>query len=227
MKNILKYGINSNMLKAIAVLAMVIDHIGFYFVSLIPTFVYIMCRYVGRIAMPIFVYMIVQGFFHTKSFKKYVCRMSIFAVVTQIFITILMFLNIKYLPLYTSAKQVYTNGNILFSFVIALCILKLIHEKIIVQKWTYNKNLSLKILLIAVICIATILIPLDYGVEVVILSILMYYVEKFRIQILIEKNKENVSIKNVLLNSLSDAKIKSIYLSLILIILSTLILAII
>ncbi len=223
MKNILRCGINSNMLKTIAVIAMVIDHVGFYFSSMIPMPVYATCRYIGRIAMPIFVYLLVQGFFHTKNFKKYISRIGILAVITQLLITILMFVNIKIVPGYTSAKQVYLNGNILFSFVISLGVMKLLHEDILIKKWAYTKNMSLKIILVAVILISALFIPLDYGIEVVILSVLMYYIEKLRIKLMIEKNNKAVSVKNILLNTVNDEKIKIIYLSLILLSIFTLI----
>ena len=212
MKNILKRGISSNVLKTIAIIAMVIDHIGFYFSPVLPNAMYMICRSIGRIAMPIVVYLLIQGFFHTKNFKKYISRMGLFALVTQILITIAMFINIKFIPEYVSAKQVYVNGNILFSFVISLGVLKIIHEDILIKKWAYNKNLSLKILIVAVIFIATIFIPLDYGTEVLLLSVLMYFVEKFKIQIHIEKSRGNLSIKNVMLNVLSDNKLNMIYL---------------
>ncbi|MBQ8043554.1 MAG: hypothetical protein IJ272_05325 [Clostridia bacterium] len=223
MKNVLRHGINSNVLKTIAIIAMVIDHIGFYFYPSLPTVVYTICRYTGRIAMPIFVYLLVQGFFHTKNFKKYIFRLGIFAVITQILVTILMLVNIKYVPDYTSAKQVYTTGNILFTFVISMVVLKLLHEDVLIKKWDYNKNLSLKIILIAVIFVASIFIPLDYGIEVLILSILMYYIEKFKIQLYIEKSRGYNSIKNIFLNNISDSRIKMLYLSLILFALTTLV----
>ena len=223
MKNILRCEISSNMLKTIAVIAMVIDHIGFYFSAIIPTPIYSICRFVGRISMPIFVYLIVQGFFHTKNYKKYILRMGVLAVVTQILITILMIINIKIVPEYTVARQVYLNGNILFSFVICLGVLKLLHEDILVKKWAYTKNMSLKIILVAAILIATMFMPLDYGIEVVILSMLMYYIEKFRIKLMIEKNNKAISVKSILLNSANEDKIKIIYLSLILLSISTLI----
>ena len=59
MKNIIKSGINSNMLKTIAIIAMVIDHIGFYFSFALPEVIYSICRGVGRMAMPIFVYLLI------------------------------------------------------------------------------------------------------------------------------------------------------------------------
>ena len=216
MISILKRGINSNMLKTIALIAMVIDHIGFYFSPALATPIYTICRYIGRIAMPIFVYLLVQGFFHTKSFKKYVIRLSIFAIITQILITILMFINVKFVPNYTVAKQVYTNGNILFTFVISIIILKLLYEEILIKKWDYNKNLSLKIITITIIVIISILIPIDYGIEAVVLSILLYYIEKFKIQVYLDKSKSNLSVKNLLLNNISDKQIKTVYLLLIL-----------
>ncbi len=223
MTNILKRGINSNVLKTIAVIAMVIDHIGFYFSPALPIAVYTIFRYIGRIAMPIFVYLLVQGFFHTKNFKKYIIRISIFAVITQILITILMFVNIKLLPSYTVAKQVYTTGNILFTFVLSMAVLKLLYEDILIKKWDYNRNLSLKIIAVITIVISSILLPIDYGVQVVILSMLFYYIEKFKIQVYLDKQKSSISIKNVLLNNINDDKIKVVYISLLLLSLLTLV----
>ena len=216
MKNILKSGINSNMLKTIAIIAMVIDHIGFYFNPMLPTGVYIACRWIGRIAMPIFVYLLVQGFFHTKDFKKYVLRIGMLAIITQVLITVLMIINIKYISSYIYAKQIYMTGNILFTFVMSLLAMKVLHEDILIKKWTYNKNLSLKIILVSVIFILCIFLPLDYGVEALILSILMYYIEKFKIKVLIQKSSPNITIKNIILKSITESKIKIIYLALIL-----------
>lgn len=216
MTNIIKRGINSNMLKTIAIIAMVIDHIGFYFSPVLPTTIYIVLRYIGRIAMPIFIYLLVQGFFHTKNFKKYIVRIGIFAVVTQILVTVLMFINIKYMPGYTVAKQIYTTGNILFTFVLSMIVLKLLHEDILIKKWDYNNNLSLRIIVIITIFIMGIILPIDYGIEGIILSALLYYIEKFKIQLYLDKNKEPLSVKNVLLNTISDKSIQMGYIALIL-----------
>ena len=37
--------------------------------------------YIGRIAFPIFAFMIVEGYFHTSDLKKYVKRIFIFALI--------------------------------------------------------------------------------------------------------------------------------------------------
>ena len=39
---------------------------------------------VGRIAFPIFAFMIVEGYFHTRNLKKYALRMLLFAVISEI-----------------------------------------------------------------------------------------------------------------------------------------------
>ena len=215
MKNLLKRGINIDVLKTIALIAMVIDHVAFYFNSYIPNTAYIICRCIGRISMPIFTFSLVQGFFHTSNFKKYITRVSIAAVITQVLITILAVINKKYVPLYIDATWVYTHGNILFTFAICLVTMKIIHEDILIKKWDYSKNISLKVILILCILIICIFVPLDYGIETLILCILMYLLERLRIMLLIEKSKGSKSIKGVALNYLSEDKIQIIYIVLI------------
>lgn len=216
MKKLLKSGIDRNMLKTIAIIAMVIDHIGFYFVPNIPTVVYTLCRYVGRIAMPIFVYMLVQGFFYTKNFEKYITRIGICAAITQIAIFILEYLNIKYISNYTAATQVYRTLNILFTFMMCLISLKVIHEKIIIENWDNRKNVILKVIIIVVLFTITLFIPLDYGTEAILLSILLYFIERFKIQLFVAKSNPNMSLKNMAVKLVDDKKIKYIYLGLIL-----------
>ena len=68
--------LNSFWIKIIALLTMTIDHIGFLLPDgpLSLTF-----RIIGRIAFPLFAFMIAEGAIHTKSFSKYALRLGIMA----------------------------------------------------------------------------------------------------------------------------------------------------
>lgn len=72
-------GINTFTLKMIAVFSMVIDHVGLVF---FPK--WIILRILGRIAFPIFAYLLVEGFFHTRDARKYLMRLGICAIVSEV-----------------------------------------------------------------------------------------------------------------------------------------------
>ena len=72
-------GLSAFDLKCIAVFSMLVDHIGAY---LYPSELWM--RYVGRLAFPIYSFLIVEGFFHTSDLKKYMGRLFFFALVSEI-----------------------------------------------------------------------------------------------------------------------------------------------
>ena len=72
-------GINSFQLKWIAVITMIIDHTG---AVLFPDDM--VFRYIGRIAFPIFCFLLVEGFFHTRDVRKYMLRLGLFALISEI-----------------------------------------------------------------------------------------------------------------------------------------------
>ena len=78
-KIISKIGINSFWLKIIAVTTMLIDHTGAVLFPRIWTL-----RLIGRLAFPIFAFLLVEGFVHTKDIKKYILRIGIFALLSEI-----------------------------------------------------------------------------------------------------------------------------------------------
>jgi len=68
-----------NLLKLIAIVTMTIDHVGHF---IFPTEAWF--RLAGRLAAPIFTYLIVIGLKNTANLRKYVFRLAILAVVSQV-----------------------------------------------------------------------------------------------------------------------------------------------
>ena len=72
---------SSFVLKIVAFLTMTLDHIGVMAITSYMSGTWIdVFRIIGRIAMPLFCFMIVEGVLHTKSFKKYALRLGILAL---------------------------------------------------------------------------------------------------------------------------------------------------
>ena len=70
---------SSNALKIIACVSMLIDHIGIVFVDN-----NLFMRAVGRLAFPVFAFLLVQGLLRTSDVRRYLLRLGIFAVVSEI-----------------------------------------------------------------------------------------------------------------------------------------------
>lgn len=66
-------------IKLIAIATMVIDHVGLFF---FPQF--IILRIIGRIAFPLFAWLIANGAIHTRDIRQYGLRLFVLAVVSQI-----------------------------------------------------------------------------------------------------------------------------------------------
>ena len=73
-------------IKLLALVTMVIDHTAFYLYSssLIGSGLYIAMRTVGRIAFPLYAFLLVNGFERTSDRRKYLSRLVLFAAVSQL-----------------------------------------------------------------------------------------------------------------------------------------------
>ena len=71
--------LTSNQLKLLAMLTMTLDHIG---VQLYPGVLWL--RIVGRLAFPIYAYMIAEGCAHTRNRRKYLLQMAGLALLCQL-----------------------------------------------------------------------------------------------------------------------------------------------
>lgn len=83
--------------------------------------------YIGRLAAPIFVYCIAQGFAHTSNVRRYVGRVLLTAVIAQVPYTLFDLAEMRALGVERNWRE--TGPNILFTLALALCVLRA-HEEL-------------------------------------------------------------------------------------------------
>lgn len=76
-------GLTTNQLKIIAIIAMLIDHITWAFIPTASIQGQLL-HVIGRLTAPIMSFFIVEGFFHTRNYKKYFMRMFVFSIVSYL-----------------------------------------------------------------------------------------------------------------------------------------------
>lgn len=91
--------LNNFWIKILAIVLMTLDHIFFCFhafniMSNVDT-IYIVMRTIGRLAYPLFCFMIVEGVLHTKSFARYMLRLGVCASAVS-----LAMIAVEYLPIF-------------------------------------------------------------------------------------------------------------------------------
>ncbi|MGX7025703.1 TraX family protein [Vagococcus hydrophili] len=75
--------INAFHLKIIAIVAMLINHIGQGFsIYEYNHFLFFSTEFIGKLTFPIMAYLLVEGFYYTKNLKKYMLRMALFWVIS-------------------------------------------------------------------------------------------------------------------------------------------------
>lgn len=81
--SILLPSLSGSALKVIAVLSMVADHCAYYLMEH-GMFLYEVMRCFGRIAFPVFAFLIAEGFQHTRNRMKYFLQLLGFAVISEL-----------------------------------------------------------------------------------------------------------------------------------------------
>lgn len=77
------FGLSGSALKVIALISMVIDHVALYLMEH-GTVLYETMRCIGRIAFPVFAFLIAEGLIHTRSRYRYFFTLLGFAVISEI-----------------------------------------------------------------------------------------------------------------------------------------------
>ncbi len=155
--------VNSFYLKIIAIITMLIDHTA---AVLIPsnTALWLAMRYIGRISFPIFVFLLVEGFCHTRNARKYLMRMGAFALISEVPFD---------LAFYGKILE-FKHQNIFFTlFLGLLCLLLMKEAKTRFEKNTFAVNV-LNILLILGFCVAAEYLRTDYGAAGIVLIVAFY-----------------------------------------------------
>ena len=133
---------------------MILDHVGDNF---FPDQIWM--RIIGRMALPIFAFCIAEGFSHTKDRRRYLCRMGLFALLSEI-----------PFDLVTSGKVLeFSHQNIMMTFFWAILGLMLYEQ---VRNRMHGRILGAAVLL--VFTVSSLFLGLDYQILAVGLIILYY-----------------------------------------------------
>lgn len=153
-----KFGISGSVLKLIAIITMAIDHTAatFYSVGKLDYNTNQIMRTIGRFAFPIFCFLLVEGFLHTRNRTKYAMRLAMFAIISEVPFD-LAFADSVYFIYYQ---------NVFFTLLIGFVALMFI-DKFKEKEWIGA------IIGIAAIILANFL-KTDYGSSGVILILLIY-----------------------------------------------------
>lgn len=77
-----RFGLTGNQLKLLALISMTLDHIGLMF-EWLPPETRLLLRIAGRLAFPIFAFMIAEGCRHTRDMRRYFTTLAVCGVVCQ------------------------------------------------------------------------------------------------------------------------------------------------
>ena len=174
--------LSGSTLKIIAIIAMAIDHfaasiilygilmqqnpsfLGHPVSMTIPWWnIYQVMRFIGRIGFPVFCFLLIEGFLHTSSKKKYATRLFLLPLVAEFPFDYALF-NTPFAPGYQ---------NVFFTLFLGLLTIWAIDT---VSHKEINPNLQwiVKILIAAAGCLTAWLLQTDYDYKGIILILLLY-----------------------------------------------------
>lgn len=153
-----RYG--RNFLKITALLTMLIDHIGCVFLMERGDVIYKAFRAVGRISFPIICFMLVEGFIHTHSRKKYMINLLIFSIISEI----------PYDLAFGHKLIDVSEQNVMWTLLLGVIMMCFI------EKFEYSFKAKMTVVLIA--GFVAVLLKTDYSIWG-ILSIAIFYMQRY------------------------------------------------
>lgn len=149
--------ISSTFLHMLAMLFMLCDHL---WATLLPSWRWL--NAIGRLAFPIFAFMIVEGFFYTHNLKKYMGRLLICAIISEIPFD-LMYEGNWFYPFHQ---------NVIWTFLISLCLIWMIEK--VKQKNKLPLNILMWIVALLLANILGMITFVDYY-QFGIMTVLTFY----------------------------------------------------
>ena len=186
-------GLTGSTLKIIAMVTMLIDHIGASILergvmpkaadgSVMDAGVEAMkvynrwkvvdmaCRGIGRIAFPIFCFLLVEGFLHTGNWKKYFSRLFLFSLISEVPFDLAVF----------KSWYDFSSQNVFFTLWIALLVLAVMKYAGEKQEWSEALQLLAQIAVAAVGMGVAHLLHTDYAAFGVLAIAELYFLRKDR-----------------------------------------------
>lgn len=148
--------LDSFQLKCIAIVSMALDHTG---AVLYPSQIWLRC--LGRIAFPIFCFLIVEGFFHTHDVRRYMGRIGVFALISEI----------PYDLAFRGVPLEYAHQNVFFTLLIGIGMMVLLERN---REWPVKAVILLLAMWLAV------LIRSDYNFRGILLIFVFYIFHESR-----------------------------------------------
>ena len=159
--------ISADLLKWIAIVTMFIDHVGAAVVEKTNLLyqpngevVYFTLRYIGRLAFPIFCFLLIEGFYHTRNRGKYLRNLLLFALISEIPF------EISFL-----GELVWGFRNVYFTLAIGMIVMMCLEK--VKESATEKQNLW-ALLIIASGAVLAELLHTDYGAVGVLLIYILY-----------------------------------------------------
>ena len=158
--------LTSSSLHIIAMLFMLIDHVG---AVMAPGTYWI--RAIGRLAFPIFAFLIAEGYTHTRNVDGYITRLLKFGLVSEIPFNLL-----------TRGKLIaFGNLNVMFTFAISLIAIRILDNSLEGNKYEQPLSFWFKLKPIVKVILLGLLASVlgtDYGASGVLL-VVVFYITRF------------------------------------------------